>query len=451
MRRRLTTIALGATSLVAAGGMPAAAHGIGGRTDLPVPLTFFLSGGAVVLVLSFAALASLWPEPRLQERPDPRPLSIPGFDFLTRLLGVLGVLGLAIVIAAGIVGANNATTNPASVLLWVVFWLVVPFLSAVLGNLYRYLNPWRRMSSWLGIGDVERPDEVPGGGMWFAAGLFFAFTWFELVLPGSGDPRTVAAGAIVYTLVMFFWIDRLGRSTTAQTVDAFAAYNRLFAGMAPFTTTDDGRPAYRGWLRGLPQVREIPGLGTFLVVMIGTVTFDGLSATPWYADTFGSFGQSVVGGTILMILTVAVIGGGYVWASRAAATIAGGEWTTRQVAQRFAHTLVPIAFAYAFAHYFTLVVFEGQLLISTLSDPLGTGLDLFGTAGRRIDYSLLSPTAVWYIQLAAIVLGHVAAVVLAHDRALADFPKRVAVRTQYAMLVLMVVLTGIGLSILAAG
>ena len=451
MRRRLAVVALGVACLAGAGALPAAAHGIGGRTDLPVPLTFFLTGGAVVLVLSFAALASLWPEPRLQEPPDLRPLSVPGFGLVTGLLGVLGVLGLVIVIAAGIVGADNATTNPASVLVWVVFWLIVPFLSAVLGNLYRFVNPWRTVARWLRIGDVERADAVPGGGMWLAAGLFFAFTWFELVLPQSGEPRTVAAGAIVYSVAVLFSIDRLGRATTSSTVDAFAVYNRLFAGMAPLTTTGDGRPAYRGWLRGLPQVEEIPGLGTFLVVMIGTVTFDGLSATPWYADTFGTFGQSMIGGTIMMVLTVAVIGVGYAWASRAAANTAGGEWTTREVAQRFAHTLVPIAFAYAFAHYFTLVVFEGQLLISTLSDPLGTGLDLFGTAGRRIDYTLLSPTAVWYVQLAAIVLGHIAAVVLAHDRALADFPKRVAVRTQYAMLVLMVVLTGIGLSILAAG
>ncbi len=97
------------------------------------------------------------------------------------------------------------------------------------------------------------------------------------------------------------------------------------------------------------------------------------------------------------------------------------------------------------------MLFEGQLIISTISDPLGTGLDLFGTAGRRIDYTLMSPTGVWYVQVAAIVLGHVAAVVLAHDRALADFPARVAVKTQYAMLVLMVALTGVGLTILAAG
>ncbi len=129
----------------------------------------------------------------------------------------------------------------------------------------------------------------------------------------------------------------------------------------------------------------------------------------------------------------------------------GGGWTTGAVALRFAHSLVPIAFAYAFAHYFTLVLFEGQYLISSLSDPFGLGWDLFGTADRRPDFTLLAPATVWYLQVAVVVLGHVAGVVLAHDRALSDFPPQTAVRSQYAMLVLMVGLTGLALVILAAG
>ncbi len=57
---------------------------------------------------------------------------------------------------------------------------------------------------------------------------------------------------------------------------------------------------------------------------------------------------------------------------------------------------------------------------------------------------------VWYVQVATIVTGHVAGVVLAHDRALADFGPVRGVRTQYAMLVLMVGLTMLGLLLLAS-
>ncbi|MGQ0849957.1 MAG: hypothetical protein ACT4OP_12775 [Actinomycetota bacterium] len=130
------------------------------------------------------------------------------------------------------------------------------------------------------------------------------------------------------------------------------------------------------------------------------------------------------------------------------ATIGESALTAGRVASRFAHTLVPIAFAYSFAHYFTLIIFEGQSIISAAADPFGLGWDLFGARDYKIDF-FLGPIPVWYIQLATIIAGHVAGVVLAHDRALADFKGVGAVRSQYAMLVLMVLLTGLGLFILA--
>ncbi len=76
------------------------------------------------------------------------------------------------------------------------------------------------------------------------------------------------------------------------------------------------------------------------------------------------------------------------------------------------------------------------------------GWDLFGTADRTVAF-WLSPEIVWYLQVLIIVTGHVAGVVLAHDRALAEFGEEVAARTQHAMLVLMVGLTSLGLFILA--
>lgn len=105
----------------------------------------------------------------------------------------------------------------------------------------------------------------------------------------------------------------------------------------------------------------------------------------------------------------------------------------------------------AFAHYFTLILVEGQLLLSTISDPFRVGWDLFGTADRLIDYTLISPVGIWWTQVVVIVAGHVAGVVLAHDRALADFSPVASLRSQFAMLGLMVLLTGLGLTILAAG
>ena len=137
----------------------------------------------------------------------------------------------------------------------------------------------------------------------------------------------------------------------------------------------------------------------------------------------------------------------YAIAMRAAARVVGGDW--HPLAVRFAHSLVPIVLAYVVAHYFSFLVLEGQLALVRLSDPLGLGWDLFGTSDWFINLALLSPTTIWYVQVAAIVIGHVGGVVLAHDRAIAMFDRAAAVRTQYALLAVMILFTASGLLILS--
>lgn len=443
---------LGAIAMLVVGNaLPAAAHGLGGRADLPIPLPMFLGGASAVIILSFAALAVLWPEHRLQ---TPRTLSriaVPGFRWFTLVLKVGGVVLFVFMVATAVFGVNNPSRNPASILLWVGFWLVIPFVSAVGGNIYRYLNPFPTLAEWLGLGSDERPEFAEANGVYAAAGVLLAFTWVETVYPDPAAPRTVAIMALLYLVYMLVAIERLGRQTAIESADGFAVYNSVISGIAPFTTDGAGAPAWRGWLTGLAGMRDVPGLSMFLVVMVGTVTYDGISATSWFRDLFGTFANTITGGTVFLLATVALIAAGYLAACAIAARVAGAPWNARRVADRFAHTLVPIALAYAVAHYFTLILFEGQRIISSLSDPFGSGLDLFGTADRSIDFTVIGPTGVWYVQLAVIVVGHVLAVLLAHDRALFDFPADVAVKTQYAMLGLMVVLTSLGLAILAAG
>jgi hypothetical protein len=433
---------------------PALAHGIGGRSDLPVPLEFFLYGAGIVLVVSFGALAVLWPEPRLQGGPR---RGAPGRRlprWLTGVLQALGVAALLLVVVAGLFGDRDAATNAAPVVVWVVFWLVVPFLAAAVGNLWALLSPWAALGRWLGL---EGRGRVPRAlGLWPAAAAFVSFTWLELVYADSADPRVLGIAALAYTGYMLVWMAYAGVDRTMASADAFAVYQRLLSGIAPLGRDPEGRLVRRGWLRALPVLPERPGLVFFAVAMIGTVTYDGLSNTPWWDDAsfrmVGTAQHDTWFGTLALLATIGVIAGAYSAASWWAARIARDPGTgARGVASSFAHTLVPIGLAYAVAHYFTLIVFEGQLLLAAASDPLGLGWDLFGTAGRAVDYAVLSPTVVWYVQVAVIVAGHLVGVVLAHDRALALFPGERAVRSQYAMLALMVLLTMLGLTILAAG
>ncbi len=447
---------LGVVSTLIAGvvlGLPsvAMAHGIGGRLDLPVPLSYFIVGAGVVLVITFIGLAVLWPEPRLQEGPrhEAARLTVRRGWFLP----TLGVIGLFLVIGQlfpPLFGLETDPTRPtiAPVLVWVGFWLVVPFAGAVIGDWYTDINPWRSLARVLRLGRGERLSLVDSLGVWPAAIVLLAFTWLELVSPDSGSPITLGTAALVYTLGMLAAMAYAGREAGLAVFDGFTPYNRLLSAISPLGRRDDGRLIWRGWLRALTVLPAWRGLPAFVVVAIGTVTYDGASATESFRAAMGDFGQTMFGETVLLVGCVLAIGAAYWIASFAAARMVGGDWTTARVSMRFAHTLVPIALAYALAHYLTLIVFEGQQLIAAVSDPFALGWDLFGTADRKVDFFITAAEPVWYAQVAVIVTGHVLGVILAHDRALGDFGTE-AVRSQYAMLLLMVALTTLGLLILA--
>jgi len=200
-----------------------------------------------------------------------------------------------------------------------------------------------------------------------------------------------------------------------------------------------------------------------LCVMIGTTSFDGFTlgpswstAAPYLQERFRDLGLDAVRAnelvfTVGLLAGVAVILGVYrlgAWGIRSI----GGDRSTGQLARLFAHGLIPIALAYVIAHYFGLLASEGQAMGYLLSDPLGRGWDLFGTAGASIDYGLISASAIWYVQVVALMVGHVAGLALAHDRALASYETaRAATQSQYWMLAVMVGFTSLALWLLSAG
>ena len=350
-------------------------------------------------------------------------------------------------------------------MVYVGLWLVAPFGSAVVGDFYRVIAPWRALARWLGVGTKPRDAATPTGSGTGRRRLVLAgFTWWELVSPIGSDPAWLAALALAYTCYMLITIRIWGPQAQLTTWDGFGAYNHLMGAIGPFAGDREGRLVRRGWLRGLPAVAERPGLDVLAVVLIGGVTYDGLTGIPFWRnrlagpleDTLWSFGMGwqwaeTVVGTFGLAAVVLTVGWAYHLACALAGSMSGAETGVARTRIRFAHTLAPIALAYAFAHYFTLVIYEGQFLLSALGDPFDLGWDLWGLSGREVDYTLISPTAVWYVQLAAVIAGHVGGVILAHDRALADFPGIRAVRSQYPMLALMVILTMLALFILTSG
>jgi hypothetical protein len=457
--RRLVVVATAVVAATAFDAAVASAHGIGGRADLPVPVSYFAVGAGIAIVGSFVLLSALWTEPRLQGG------SWTGIGRRTRArrlvaaLRAIGVASLVLVVLGGLVDGDASPLNIAPVLVFVYFWLVVPFASAAAGNLWRWMSPWAALSRRLNAHRPEREGLLATIGIWPAVVALIAFTWLELVSPTGAEPRTLAIAALLYTAFVVGAGYLAGPESGLRLADAFHTYNGLISRIAPIdivpadkvgtaVATAEVGIVRRRWLSALPTLPEWPGLATFVIAMIATVSYDGASGTELWASLTGDVRRETWFETLSLLGFIAAIGVAYGAASWAAARLAGSGWTARRVAARFAHTLVPIALAYAVAHYITLVLYEGQLLIVTASDPFGLGWNLFGTAEWDVRF-FLSPEVVWYLQVMAIVAGHIAGVVLAHDRALADFGGEVAVRTQYAMLALMVALTSLGLFILA--
>ncbi|HLZ36562.1 MAG TPA: hypothetical protein VKP64_02135 [Mycobacteriales bacterium] len=438
------------------------AHGIGGRQDLPIPFTLAVTGAAVTLVVSFAALAVLWRTPVLRGSLAGRPLPaavqrVADGPVPRRLLQTVGVVATAYVAAAALVGPDSAL-NPMASVVYVLFWVGLVPASLLFGPVWRALNPLRAVhrgiAGLMGTKPHEGLRPLPDGiGYWPAAAGLAAFAWMELVAPDRtslGTLRTffgVYAGAHLLAAAFYGsrWFDK---------GDGFEVYSSLVGRLAPVGRRADGRVVLRNPLDGLAATPIAPGLVPVVAVLLGSTAYDGMSNAPFWArltqdgplppvllGTLGLFGMM---GVVALTYSAAVAAAG-----RLGEPDRRPGW--RSLPGAFAHSIVPIVVGYAVAHYFSLLVFEGQHAFVLLSDPLGTGADLLGTGGRGVDYSILTPAFIAGTQVVAVVTGHMLGVVAAHDRAVSLFARRDAVRGQLPLLLLMVGYTIGGLLLLFAG
>jgi len=461
--------AVAAALLAAAAVLPAnaLAHGLVQRANLPLPEWLFGWAAAAVLLVSFVALAVLWRRPRLEHagwRPLPGGLGrLLGSRPVEVAAGALGVGLLALVVVAGFAGAQSSASNVAPTFVFITFWVGLAFASALFGDVFRALNPWRalgRAGGWLMRGrSVARRDYPARLGRWPAVAGLVGFTWIELVSDWSEQPRTLATVVVLYTIATLAAQAVFGVERWTRRGEVFSVYFNLLSRISVFSARDRV-VGLRPLLSGLPRLDVVPGTIAFVAVMIGTVTFDGLTQGSLWADVGGSlddgltglFGEATaqrVSETLGLLACVLLVAGFYVLGSRWAHRLAPG--VSRERLQRgFVHALVPIALVYVAAHYLTFLLFEGQAIAYLMSDPLGRGWDLFGTASAGVDYGVISQNQAWYAQVACVVAGHVAALALAHDRALVLYGEaRTAARSQYAMLAIMIGFTTLALWLLA--
>jgi hypothetical protein len=414
----------------------------------------------------------LWKRPQLERRSAGRPLPawlerVLRSAALRLVLGALSAGLLALVFLTALIGEPSSATNLSPTFVYVVFWLGLVPVQVLFGNVWPVLNPWLAVADavawlWRKLGQewtppLAYPERL---GVWPGAVLLFCFAALELAYAEPASPRALALAIALYSYAMWFGMAAYGRRTWDDRGNAFTVYFGLLARIAPFGE-HEGRLVVRVPLSGLAGPERTPGMLAFVAVMLGSVGFDGLSRAPFWqnlrADVEGPYLVDAprtaellvtllyLGGIVACVLAVALA---YLAATKIAELMISAE---RPLASEFLLSLVPIALVYAVAHYFTLLVIQGQYTWSLASDPFGFGWDLFGGVDYAPSIAPFSPNTVWYVQVGALVGGHVAGLAVAHDRAVAILPQRDALRSQYAMLGLMVLYTVGGLWLLSRG
>jgi hypothetical protein len=432
--------------------MTVLAHGVGTRADLPIPLSLALAGGAAAVLVSFGALGLLWPRSRLRGDAAGRPL--PGgvqalvdhavFRLVLRLV-VLAVTLL--VVAVALTGPPETTSNLAPYAFYITFWVGLVPASLLLGPIWRVVNPLRTIHAGLTrlTGPAPAPDRLAGLGYWPAVVALLAFGWLELAYPERARPGTVGTFLVLYGVVQLVAALWFGPGWFAR-ADVFEVVSSLWARLSPFGRRDDGRLVVRNPLDGVDGIRPEVGLAGVVVGLLGVTAFDGVTRTQWWQTGPGIEGDvATLAPTVGLALTVLAVTGLYAGATSAAGRLG---WGGTDGPTRFTHSIVPIALGYHVAHYFSLLLLDGQLTWILASDPFQTGADWFGTAGNSLDLTAVSPETIAGVQVGAIVLGHVLGVVLAHDRAVRLCRAGRARTSQYPLLAVMVGFTVAGLALL---
>lgn len=440
----------------------ASAHGLGERGDLPIPDWLFGWGAAAVLIASFVALSTLWTRVQLEHRDGRRSLKLG--SWLDIAGGAIGLLIFGSVVYAGLAGSQFPSENLAPTAIFVVLWVGIPVLSAIFGDIFAWLNPWSAIAGATGwlfhriTGRAPSHEPYPERlGRWPAVAGLAIFGWLELAYADRADPSHLAVLGLGYALVQLIGMSLYGVSAWSRNGDAFGVYFNFIARLSPLARRD-GRLALNLPSAWTTELGAAPGTAALLLVAIGTTSFDGFTGGSLWRDIsepisefFASSGFSISASeqwtnTVGLALMISVISSFY-WLGVNGMSTVGEDHGARELGRRFGHSLIPIALAYAVAHYFSLLVFQAQTLPNLIADPLGRD-DI--VAGSQIDYTVLGSTTLWYVQVGALVAGHVAGLVLAHDRALVIYKTvRTATRSQYWMLAVMIGFTGLALWLLS--
>ncbi|MBM09719.1 MAG: hypothetical protein CMF69_09120 [Magnetovibrio sp.] len=453
------------------------AHAFETRYDLPLPLTLFITGAGAAVLLSFVIVVNFVKQDDATSEPMSYDLlKIRGSKWFISplILNTLRIISVAIfglLIMAGLFGEADPSKNILPTFLWVIWWVGMAFISALIGNFWALINPWKVIFVWFKrvVGGFRCFRNYPIWlGQWPSVILFLVFAWLELVSDQATDPLALGVLIVIYSGITWLGMTIYGMNAWLKNGEIFTVFFGIFSRFAPIARNanrlDLQLPAI-----GLLDERPVPFSAVcFVLLLLTTVTFDGILETPMWVGILDRISNStsiessvmflqiveinlmVVAKTTALIVFPCIFLGIFCAFGHAMAAFGGGKISTLDVIGYFVMSLVPIAIAYHISHYLSYLLITGQKIIPLLSDPFGFGWNLFNTVGYQVDISIINAKMVWYTAVINIVAGHVFAVYIAHLMAIRVFTERdAALRSQIPMLVLMVAYTMISLWVMS--
>ena len=446
------------------------AHGVGGSTDLPLPLEYALIGGVWALIVTFAVVCVAWRTPRFDPakpgRALPQWVSTAVDSPIVRGIAAAATLALTVWVAIAAIWGPQGSDSALPGTFYVLLWVGLVAVSVIVGPVWRVISPvrtvWRLLT--LGRGDkasVGARRRYPAGlGYWPAALGLFAFVWLELASPDPGSLSAIKIWILCYAVAMWVGAAVFG-STWFARADPFEVYSMTVSRLAPFRRNRaTGRIVIGNPFDHLPTMPVRPGTVAVMAVLLGSTAFDSFAQSKAFrnfvdrnADAVPLVGDSG-GGSVLrtagLLVFVLVVGVSFTAAARATGGVTAEQ--RRELPGRLAHCLIPIVVGYVLAHYLSYLVERGQETIVRLADPLGRGWQLLGLDSGDVIYFLsMNPALLWTIKVACVVIGHVVGVIAAHDQALRVIPVGHQLTGQLAMMLVMVAYTLTGLFLLFGG
>ena len=393
-------------------------HGIINVGDLPIPFDMVLNAAVLVIVVTFVFLKTSWKESILTSQETL-------FSTKQSLSGkVFGFIIIVLLTVPGLINNEPAKTSITPLVLWIFLWIAVPVLGLIFGDLYAKFNPLALIVNREGVSH----------NVYFASFLFLCLTWFELVWNKPGNPRHIGIVFLVLLIVVSV-IQRFYNKTIIE-VDPLLLLHHLYSKMK----ITNSKPVFRTLLNNISNLAQLKGMEYFILLMIGTVTYDGLRETTFWFELFGSQTYETSFSTVAFLLINLLIIVFYRFACYFAIRVSGEDLNLNEISLKFGHTMLPIAFAYHVTHYLSLLLFEFQTVVYRLNDPFGFGWNLFNVQEPEVNY-FLEPIALWTIMVIVTLAGHMLSVVLAHDLSVKLFGHQKSDKTQYVFLFITVALT----------